>query len=191
MGVIRWWWIRHGPTRPGYLTGWSDVDVDLSDVTALAVLADHLPQDAVIVASDLRRASLTADAIAGRRRRLPDTACLREFNFGDWDGQRIDAVSEDARAFWTDPEANRPPNGETWTDVRRRVDRFVDHVTLEAPARDIIAVAHMGVILGQVQRATHTTVHDAMARKIHHLSMTRIHHDQGQWSMHSANQSAG
>ena len=33
--MTNWYWIRHGPTHLKSLVGWSDVDVDLSNINRL------------------------------------------------------------------------------------------------------------------------------------------------------------
>ncbi|HBR36935.1 MAG TPA: histidine phosphatase family protein, partial [Sulfitobacter pontiacus] len=59
-----WHWVRHGPTHEKNFVGWRDVPADLSDVAQLGRLNAHLPQRAVMVSSDLIRASATADTLA-------------------------------------------------------------------------------------------------------------------------------
>jgi hypothetical protein len=49
-----------GPSRPTHqttFTGWRDVPADLSDDAALDRLDAYLPPDALVVSSDLNRAS--------------------------------------------------------------------------------------------------------------------------------------
>ncbi|MGL5012065.1 MAG: histidine phosphatase family protein, partial [Paracoccaceae bacterium] len=47
--------------------------------------------------------------------------------------------------------------------------------------RDIIIVAHAGVIVTQVQRALALTPNQALAYKIDNLSVTQLVHQQGKW----------
>ena len=96
-----WHWVRHGPTHEKAFVGWRDVPADLSDVAQIGRLNSVLPQEALLVSSDLIRASATADAVALGRERLPNDPGLREFNFGDWDGLTFDVVAE------RDPELSR------------------------------------------------------------------------------------
>ena len=83
--MTRFWWVRHGPTHAKTMVGWSDLPADLSDHDAIARLAAYLPQDAIIVSSDLIRAIATADAVQANRHRLPHDPSLREMHFGDWE----------------------------------------------------------------------------------------------------------
>ena len=49
------------------------------------------------------------------------------------------------------------------------------------PGRDIIAVAHMGAILTQVQMALGISAYEAFGHRIDNLSVTALHHDGGRW----------
>ena len=55
------------------------------------------------------------------------------------------------------------------------------------PGTHIIAVAHFGVILTQVQRALGVTPYEAIGHKIDNLSVTTLHHDSGTWTVESIN----
>lgn len=169
--MTTFWWVRHGPTHAKSMVGWTDLAADLSDTDALSRLSDFLP-DAPVVSSDLRRAKHTADAIQLGRTRLPDDPALREFNFGDWEMApfRDDPVM---RAFWEQPGDISAPNGESWNSVRQRVDGAVDHYR-NLGEKNIIIVAHMGVIMGQLQRAKSQTAYEACGHRIDPLSVTQI-----------------
>ncbi len=172
------WWVRHGPTHAKTISGWTDHKADLSDAEAIARLSAALPADAVVVSSDLSRAVDTADAIAGGRRRLAPLPALREFNFGAWEDRAFaEIAAEDpvaVRAFWDRPGETRPPGGESWNDLRARVDAAADALLAEHGGQDIVAVAHYGVILCQVQRARGITPKEALAQRIETLSVTRL-----------------
>ena len=128
--MTTWWWIRHGPTHEKSFVGWRDVPADLSDTAQIARLDAHLPDDALLVSSDLSRCVATADAIAGRRTRLPHAADIREFDFGDWDGLNYEQVmARDpnlSRDYWDKPGDVAPPNGESWNEASARVEQFVE-----------------------------------------------------------------
>lgn len=182
-----WHWVRHGPTHEKTFVGWRDVPADLSDTAQIARLHDHLPKTALLISSDLIRAHATADAIAHPdRRRLPSEPDLRELHFGVWDGMRFsDVAARDpdlSRAYWETPGDVAPPDGESWNQAAARVNAVVDRLNNTQPEAHIIAVAHIGVILTQVQRALGVTAHQALSHTIDNLSVTQLHHDAGQWS---------
>lgn len=158
------------------MVGWSDVPADLSDTAKIARVSDALPKDIPIVSSDLFRAVATADAIAeGRTRRAHDKN-LREMNFGAWELRKFDDIERDdperAAAFWSNPGVVRPPGGESWHDLERRVNGAVD--TLLARGQDMIVVAHFGAILTQIQRIEGLTAEEAFAHRIEPLSITQL-----------------
>ena len=162
-----WHWVRHGPTHEKNFVGW-------------------------MVSSDLIRASATADTLASASRlRLPHDRDLRELDFGLWDGMHARDVSQShpelSRAYWTTPGDIAAPEGESWNDAARRINAAVDRITQAHPNTDIIAVAHFGVILTQVQRALGVDAHAAMAHKIDNLSVTDIHITPQGWDIGTIN----
>ncbi|NDV00114.1 histidine phosphatase family protein [Pseudoroseicyclus tamaricis] len=174
-----WHWVRHGPTHQKAFTGWRDVPADLSDVAALARLNAVLPEGALLVASDLTRASATADALAvAGRTRLPDEPALREFDFGAWDGQTFDTIAarwpDLSRAYWEDPGPHSPPEGESWNAAAARVEAAVAALEAAHPGATFIAVAHIGTILTQYARAAGLSPLDAIAQNIAPLSVTTL-----------------
>lgn len=177
--MTTWHWVRHGPTHAKSFVGWRDVPADLSNVAQLERLSAHLPDQAIIVSSDLSRARKTADALTKpARRRLADDPHLREMHFGLWDGMHFDAVSardpQLSRTFWENPGDVAAPAGESWNETSARVHAAVQRISARHPTAHIIAVAHFGVILTQVQRALGVTAYATLAHKIENLSVTRI-----------------
>ncbi|WP_170391915.1 histidine phosphatase family protein [Ruegeria arenilitoris] len=178
--------VRHGPTHAKTMVGWSDIPADLSDHAALARLHDHLPQDALVISSDLSRAADTATAIQGTRRRLPHHPDLREIHFGTWEMRAFAEIeAEDpelAFAYWDSPGDVRPPNGESWNAVRARVDAAIDGLIGMHTGADLVIVAHFGVILTQVQRALDMDAQRTFAHRIDNLSVTELAFDGRTWS---------
>lgn len=183
-----WHWIRHGPTHEKTFVGWRNVPADLSDVAQISRLRAHLPPEARVVSSDLVRCSATADAIVrATHERLPDDRQLREIDFGVWDGMHFSDVAKRdpalSRAFWDQPGDIAAPEGESWNQTAARVDAVVDRMNTAYPEGHIIAVAHFGVILTQVQRAMGCSAYEAMAHKIDNLSLTQLTHEGSDWSV--------
>lgn len=192
--MTRFWWVRHGPTHEKAFTGWRDVPADLSDRAALARLDQYLPQSAVLLSSDLVRASATADLLSRGRQRLSNSPALREFNFGDWDGRHFSDVAKThpdlSRAYWETPGDIAPPNGESWNMAAQRVSQKVDTLLQDHTGCDIIIVAHIGVILTQVQLALGVPPQVAIGHKIDNLSVTRLCHDIAGWRAQVINHAA-
>ncbi|MCF6430206.1 histidine phosphatase family protein [Leisingera sp. MMG026] len=170
--------VRHGPTHAKCMVGWSDLPADLSDTAALKRLSDYLPADALIVSSDLLRAVETANAIQGSRQRLPHVEALREIHFGAWELRtwaEVDAEDPDRiRAYWETPGDVTPPGGESWNQVRNRVNAAIDGLIIANQGRDLIVVGHFGQILTQVQRAEMLTAEEAFAHRVDNLSVSEI-----------------
>ncbi len=185
--MTRFWWVRHGPTHEKAFVGWRDVPADLSDTALISKVKSTLPHDALVVSSDLIRARDTASAIAGDRLRLPDDPALREFDFGLWDGLHFSDVAKRdpdlSRRFWEEPGDLAPPSGESWNTVAARVSGAVDQLIQTHSGRDIIAVAHIGVIMTQIHRATGGTAYQAMGHQIDNLSITDMAFDGAGWSI--------
>ncbi len=190
--MTRFWWVRHGPTHRKDLIGWTDADADLSDVGALGRLSAHLPAGAPVISSDLIRCRATADAIAGDRLRLSHSAALREIHFGDWEAKTGADLSiahpELSKEFWSTPGDAALPGGESWNTMSDRVHTAVTTLCHTHPDQDIIVVAHFGVILSQLQRATAMPAKSAIGFQIDNLSVTRIDHLGGvDWRVYGVN----
>jgi broad specificity phosphatase PhoE len=183
--MSRFFWVRHGPTHAKSMVGWSDLPADLSDTAALDRLDGFLPRDALVISSDLSRAVTTADAILRGRSRLPHDRDLREMHFGAWELKRFDEIEDQdhIRAFWDQPGDVRPPGGESWHDVVRRVDRAVLRLMQAHPGRDIVAVAHFGVILTQLQQGLRLGAYETFGHKIDNLSVTELQFTPSGWQV--------
>ncbi len=190
--MTTWHWVRHGPTHEKTFVGWRDVPADLSDTAQIARLDAYLPQSALLVSSDLIRASATADVLSHpTRRRLPHDPDLRELHFGVWDGMHFSDVAardpELSRAYWEEPGDVIAPEGESWNQTAARVDAVVDHLSLAHAGAHIIAVAHFGVILTQIQRTLGVTAYQAMSHTIDNLSVTTLEVEAGRWTTRQIN----
>lgn len=183
--MTRLFLVRHGPTHQKSLTGHRDVPADLGDVAAIGRLDAALPRPALLVSSDLQRARSTADMLARGRTRLPDREGLREFDFGRWDGLAHDEIPDDetalARAYWEEPGDIAPPDGESWNAAAARIGAEIDALVRDNAGRDIVVVAHMGVILTQVARARRCTPYTALGQPVAPLSLTELHRREDGW----------
>ncbi|WP_420395827.1 histidine phosphatase family protein [Nioella sp.] len=186
-----WHWVRHGPTHEKAFVGWRDVPADLSDTAVIARLDAELPRPALVVSSDLVRATATADVLMEGRQRLPNVPDMREFDFGDWDGLHFTQVSERdpvlSRRYWEEPGDVAPPNGESWNAAAARVAPFVDRMNRDHPEAHIVAVAHFGIIMTQIERASGLSAYEVLGHRIDNLSVTRLVHEGGLWRVETIN----
>jgi len=189
--MTRFWWVRHGPTHKKTMIGWTDAPADLSDTAQIARLDAHLPQDALVVSSDLSRCVTTAHAIVGAREHLPPRQGLREFHFGDWEDRAFDNIAtthpDEIRTFWDTPGTLKAPNGESWNEVSARVATEVNDLCQTHENRDIIIVAHYGVILTQIQMSGGMSAKAATSFHIDNLSVTRLDHLGDAWRISGVN----
>lgn len=136
--------LRHGaPELPGRLMGRTDGIPTAEGIAAC--VAKAAPLDiAHVVTSDLLRTRRAAEAIAVVRG-LPVgvDGRWRELDFGTWDGLAPEAVDVQAlAAFYDDPEANPPPQGEPWSALVARVSAAM----FALPAEPVLVVTHGGAI---------------------------------------------
>ena len=191
--MTRFWWVRHGPTHRKDMIGWTDVAADLSDTARLTRLSAYLPAEAPVISSDLLRCRATAEALIGARRYLGPDRDLREIHFGDWEARRAaelaEAEPELAEKFWSAPGDVALSGGESWNAMTGRVAARVERLCREFPDQDVIAVAHYGVILSQIQKASGMPPAAVISFHIDYLSVTRIDHlGDGMWRVSGVNQ---
>lgn len=143
--------LRHGPPlRTGLLLGHTDEPALTANCPIIHSRVASLPIRHV-VASDLRRASDQA-ATCARGFGVPLTLdpAWRELDFGAWDGLAPDSVDPSATtAFWSDPDANPPPAGEHWSDLRKRVAAALDRLETAS-----LVVTHAGAMRAAVSVLT-------------------------------------
>ncbi|MBI1172474.1 histidine phosphatase family protein [bacterium] len=146
--------LRHGHTpwnRVGRLQGRTDIALDPEAVATLSAL--RLPPDwagAALYSSPLSRARQTAALIAGRAPAIAEP--LIEMNWGDWEGQHGEALSQDPASGFRPIEDwgwhYTPPGGESPAEVWARLQPWL--ATLPDQA---VAVSHIGVMRVLLARA--------------------------------------
>lgn len=179
------WWIRHAPVTAnnGCIYGQTDMPCDTDDAVAFEGLARQLPDDAILVTTNLQRTTQTAAAIAAAGLGMPEPVIepeLREQHFGDWQGMRYDEFwsdrDPDQNRFWLAPAHERPPGGESFADLITRVAPAIDRVVDTHAGRDIVAVAHGGTIRAAAALALGLEPENALRFAVDNLSITRIDH---------------
>jgi alpha-ribazole phosphatase len=182
--TTRWWWIRHAPVIDdgGCIYGQRDLPANCSDSAPFSALARALPHDAVWIASHLCRTHQTAEAIGRAGYGVPPLVVepdLAEQHFGEWQGQkRRDVYNRHMSwpGFWITAADHRPPGGESFTDVTRRVAFAIERLTSAHAGRDIVAVAHGGTIRAALALALGLEPTNALAFSVENLSLTRLDH---------------
>lgn len=146
--------VRHGDTRNGKPKRYrGHTDVPLSEIgegqaRSLKVWFSDKPL-ARIVSSDLSRSSETARVIATEHPApVEHLSELREIHLGDWEGRAFADIAACFPDAFRDRGENiahhRPPNGESFQDLHRRVIPAASRLIRETTG-DLLIVAHAGV----------------------------------------------
>ncbi len=144
---------RHGQTYwndTGKTQGVKDIPLTDKGKEQARKLARRLLNEDIqmIYTSDLKRAVETAGIIGkeiGRTYKV--TPCLREANFGNWEGYTINEIDEifpgQLDMWYRDPDFC-PPGGESMNCVKKRVDDFIDQMKEIKIDKDqgILVVSH-------------------------------------------------
>jgi alpha-ribazole phosphatase len=191
MVTTRWWWIRHAPVtvNKGCCYGQTDFPCEVGDEAAFRAIAERLPQDAVWIASPLKRTHMTAAALVAAGARGPDPIPgpgiiidpeLIEQHFGDWQGVSYNELharrGDEWHRFWLAPAHETPPGGENFANVVRRVGAAILRLNETYQGCDIVAVGHGGTIRAALALALGMPPENALGFAVDNLSLTRIEH---------------
>ena len=150
--VTTFYLIRHGDNDlvGKAIAGWTPgVHLNASGKAQAEHLADHLANAGIgrIYSSPLERAQETAAPLAARLDvPVHISESIGEVHFGEWTGQRFDALANDIR--WRRWNAfrsgNRAPQGETMLEVQTRFLTFLLKLAAEFPEEGAIALFSHG-----------------------------------------------
>lgn len=142
--------VRHGETnynKEKRMQGQTDIELNETGRSLAKDIAEQFKDIKIdeIVASDLRRASETAE-IVNQYHELPIRLDkrLREFNYGTIEGRLRDEITPET---WT--RYNKDPHSfeaETMEDIFKRVSDFWNELSLNCKNKNILVVSHGGPI---------------------------------------------
>ena len=146
--------VRHGDTElhsARQFVGQHDAELNAIGLRQAERLRDRLAIEKIdaIYASDLKRASVTAETIASRHR-LEVRTCpeLREISYGKIEGLTFDDISrlypEVAEMCATWSLQLKFPDGESFDEFERRGSKFLDILEQHTPEQTVLIVAHGG-----------------------------------------------
>ena len=145
--------LRHGQTSfnlQGRWQGHSDIPLNETGLEQARRAADELSGEhfTAIYSSDLQRARVTAEIIAGKQALSVKTdPRLRELNMGLWEGQLLVDVPEKYPEAWAErlnnPVDARAPGGETLRELADRMFLAISDICAEYQPDDrLLIVAH-------------------------------------------------
>jgi alpha-ribazole phosphatase len=152
--VSRIFFIRHAETdMAGRFCGHSDPPLSDRGYAQLPALIRRLRawNIGAVYTSDLRRAQMTANAIASTFNvGFHANPALREINFGEWEGLTWDEIEHRDEAYasrWMEEYPNLPaPRGEIFRDFEDRTLNAVKSLAMTSVDHDIVVVTHAGVL---------------------------------------------
>lgn len=180
-GMVKVLILRHAPSKSqGTLAGRRDVDADCSSADDFSWIRDRIGPVRQIVASPARRCLQTLDALGLRADRTD--ADLWEQDHGAWEGRAYADLPDLGRLTAADLARHRPPGGESFDDMARRVRPRLDALT-----RDTLVVGHAGTV-----RAGLSLVAGDAALSFHvaPLSLTVLHRHGDVWAVECVNVTA-
>ena len=121
-------------------SGWSDVELSPLGIQQSKELTAQTRDKKfdVVFTSDLRRAMRSAELTWGSTYLVIHDARLRECNYGDYNGQSSDIVEPLQEQSVTAPM----PNGESYEDVKTRIESFLADLKQNYDGKHIAIVGH-------------------------------------------------
>lgn len=143
--------VRHTETicEKGICYGQTDVAIASPYQEIFEIIAEQLPEKALLYSSPLQRCQKLSDYIQSQKK-IHSTIIdnrLMEMNFGDWEMQKWDAIKpEELNPWMEDFVSVRVPNGESFEDLHQRITDFIENEIKIQKQEKFIIVSHAGVI---------------------------------------------
>jgi alpha-ribazole phosphatase/probable phosphoglycerate mutase len=122
-------------------SGWKDVELSLLGIQQSRELEKQTNDKFfdVVFTSDLKRAVDSANITWGEKYPIIQDIRLRECNYGDYNGAPSDIVEK----MQEDECLDKPfPNGESYEDVKVRIEDFIKFIKENYDSKHIAIVAH-------------------------------------------------
>ncbi|MFI6904967.1 histidine phosphatase family protein [Nonomuraea sp. NPDC050394] len=146
--------LRHGETPLSVerrFSGLGDAELTANGLAQAAAAAERLSREPyrldVIVSSPLKRARQTAEAVAARAGLGVEVdEDLRETDFGAWEGHTFTEIQRrwpEELAAWLAEPSVAPPDGESFAEAARRVQRVRDRLVEQYLGKTVLVVSHV------------------------------------------------
>lgn len=154
--VLRLYITRHGETEWNIerrIQGWKNSNLTPKGVENAIALGNWLKDIDFncIYSSSSQRTIHTAELIRGDRiiRLIPDNN-LREINLGEWEGKTSAEFEEldnqGHKAFWETPHLYVPKSGESFFQVRDRIEAVLNKIMNENEDGNVLIVTHAVIV---------------------------------------------
>ncbi|MFI9554436.1 histidine phosphatase family protein [Nonomuraea endophytica] len=146
--------LRHGETSLSVerrFSGLGDAELTANGLAQAAAAAGRLSREPyrldVVVSSPLKRARQTAEAVAARAGLGVEVdEDLRETDFGAWEGHTFTEIQRrwpEELAAWLAEPSVAPPDGESFAEAARRVQRVRDRLVEQHLGKTVLVVSHV------------------------------------------------
>ncbi|MDB5369559.1 MAG: phosphoglycerate mutase [Roseomonas sp.] len=180
---------------------YGDMDVAIcalalaQDTAAYQWLAGRLPAGARWFTTPLSRTRATAAAIFAAGYPEAEIAVEPHFaeqHLGEWQGitheELVARLNEPPHPFWPHGAAERPPGGESLSDVIGRVGPTLEDMAERLAGQDVVVIAHGGSIRAAVAHAMALDPQQAFQFSVRNLSLTRLEKHGPAWRVSSVNE---
>jgi broad specificity phosphatase PhoE len=199
------WLIRHALVEENARAIlYGTMDVELCPTTLLEqapmyrALAERLPRPAAWVITPLSRTRRTAEAIFANGyppQPLTVEPGLIEQHLGEWQGlahaELPARLAHPKHPFWPLAGNERPPNGETFSEMILRVGPAIEALAARHAGQHVVAVSHGGAIRAAVAHCLRIGADNALHLSIHNLSLTRLERHPDGWRVVCVNELPG
>ena len=143
MMAIKITYFVHGTTtdnEKNISSGWKDVGLSKLGIKQSIELRSKIngKKFDVVFCSDLKRANESALLTWGNSVKIVQDKRLRECNYGDFNGKNSDIVER----LQETNVIKKFPNGESYEDVKRRINEFLDFLRKNYANQEIAIVGH-------------------------------------------------
>ena len=118
---------------------------------------------------------------------------LEEQNLGDWTGLKYDyltQITKEKKCFsnnWLMRANYQPPNGESFNNVKHRIQEFINEIIKEHYNKNIILFSHGGPIRAAISIALNIQSNDLFNVNIDNTKLTIIEYNENNWFLRALN----
>lgn len=172
--------VRHIKTSApeGMCYGQTDVELLPGFELHHSIIAEMLKSESfdAIYSSPLQRCALLAKAIAKAENLVNYDDRLKELNFGDWEQKMWNDIEilPEAKSFFDDYINTATPKGESFTEMKQRINNFLEEIMHQHKYHHILIISHNGAIRAFHALANGTPNNEIFNKQIGYGEITQI-----------------